>query len=124
MKKTFIAMLSIMMLIICAVTVYAYEVDRDTGSVGGYSCYGTLWTISSTSMGATTHVDSSATVLQNTTSIRVRSAGYSPVTVTNGPYASNDVDVTGSMPATIHSATGTHYAQISTGADWSGDTYY
>lgn len=124
MKKTAIVMLGLMMLLICAVTVYAYEIDRNSGSVGGYSCYGSLWTISSTSMGATTHVNSSATVMANMTTIRIRHSGYDPVTETKGPYASNDVDAIASMTVTIYSATGTHYAKVSTGDEWNGDTFY
>lgn len=124
-KKAFVVMLVICLTLVCTVAVYAYQVDRVSGSVGGYSCYGSLWTISSTSMGATTYVNSGASVASNTTSIRVRTGGsYDPVSVTNGPYASNEVDAIATAQATILSAHGTHSLTLVTGDSWAGDTYY
>ena len=125
MKKRIISVaLTLSIMLLCVIGVYAYQVDKYNGTVGSYSCYGTLWTISSTSMGATTSVDSSASVSSNTTSITVRSGGFDPVKETNGPYASNEVDVTASIGGTIYSATGTHSITLKTGDSWSGDTFY
>ena len=126
MKRTAVFVLAMIMLAVCAVTVLAYEVDRDTGSSGGYSCYGTLWTIPSDpkSMGATTHIHSSAEVESNQTNIRVRAAGYTPQTYIDGPYQSHEVDVIGVMPGNIVSARGNHYATVESGVPWAGETYY
>ena len=49
---------------------------------------------------------------------------YLPVEEENGPYASNEVDVTATIGGNIGSATGTHYLTLKTGDSWSGDTYY
>ena len=56
--------------------------------------------------------------------MKVRSSGYDPVEEENGPYASNEVDVTATIGGNIGSATGTHYLTLKTGDSWSGDTYY
>lgn len=118
-------MLAITMIILSSIVVYAVEVDRTTGTVGSYSCNGTLWTITSKSMGATTYVStSSSNVSSNRTKVKVRSSGYDPVEEENGPYASNEVDVTATIGGNIGSATGTHYLTLKTGDSWSGDTYY
>lgn len=124
-KKLLSVVLAITMILLSSLVVYAVEVNRDSGSVGGYSCYGSLWTISSKSMGATTYVStSSSNVSENTTTVRVRASGYDPVEVTNGPYASNEVDATASIGGSIGSATGTHTLILKTGDPWDGDTFY
>ena len=56
--------------------------------------------------------------------MKVSSSGYDPVEEENGPYASNEVDVTATIGGNIGSATGTHYLTLKTGDSWSGDTYY
>ena len=124
-KKLMTTMLAITMIILSSIVVYAVEVDRTTGTVGSYSCNGTLWTITSKSMGATTYVStSSSNVSSNRTKVKVRSGGYDPVEEEDGPYASNEVDVTATIGGNIGSATGTHYLTLKTGDSWSGDTYY
>lgn len=124
-KKTTAFILAISLVFVCSVAVYAYEVDRTSGTINGYNCNGTLWTISSKSMGATTYVStSSANVASNITTIRIRSGGYEPVEVTTGPYASNEVDATASIGGKIGSATGIHNLILKTGDCWTGDTFY
>ena len=124
-KKATAILLSISLLFVCSIAVYAYEVDRVSSTIDGFYCNGTLWTISSNSMGATTYVSTtSSNVLSNTTTIRVRAGGYDPVEVTNGPYTSNEVDATASIGGTIGSATGTHKLTLKSGNRWTGDTFY
>ena len=123
-KKATAILLSISLLFVCSIAVYAYEVDRVSSTIDGFYCNGTLWTISSTSMGATTYVNSGASVSSNTTTIKVRSGGYDPVKVTNGPHPYNEVDAIASIGGTIGSAFAEHTLELHTGGYWYGETYY
>ena len=124
-KKATAILLSISLLFVCSIAVYAYEVDRVSSTIDGFYCNGTLWTITSKSMGATTYTSTTLSNIEtNTTTIRVRSGGYDPVEVTNGPYVSNEVDATASIGGDIGSATGTHEIIFKTCDPFLCDTFY